>query len=129
MDMHKFSLTSAFVLSVFSFSLATDASAQGRYLSVSAQRSAIVECQYDMGIRSRPKLQVTYVDSPFGGPSTVKLLPSGSVDAQTAKVINSCADAKLGRGNGEVVKVVRVVKKKRCVSVMVGGDGYCLKAK
>ena len=90
--MHKFSLTSAFVLSVFSFSLATDASAQGRYLSVSAQSSAIVECQYDM-------------------------------------VINSCADAKLGRGNGEVVKIVRVVKKKRCVSVMVGGDGYCLKAK
>ncbi|MEO0372474.1 MAG: hypothetical protein AAF231_13535 [Pseudomonadota bacterium] len=96
---------------------------------MSEQRSAIVECQYDMGIRSRPKLQVTYVDSPFGGPSTVKLLPSGSVDAQTAKVINACADARLGRGNGEVVKVVRVVKKRRCISVMVAGTGYCLKAK
>lgn len=99
---------------------------QGGYLSVKEQRKAIVDCKYDIGLRGGTKLRATYVESPYGGPTHLRLLPSATVSEQQAELINACADQRLGRGTVEVVRVRKVdTTCPRGAAVMVGGSGYC----
>lgn len=91
-------------------------------LSVTEQRTAIVDCQYDLGVGGWPRFNVTYVEVPWGSQSTLTLLPGGRISAEEAAWINACADKKLGRNSGAVVAQPT---RRRCPSVMMGGSGYC----
>lgn len=96
------------------------------YLSVKEQRTAIVDCQYELGLRGWPKLNVTYVEKPWGGPSYVRMLPNRNISSQQAAQINACADQKLGRETVEATGPIRIQTEcARSYSVMVGGSGYC----
>lgn len=99
------------------------------YIPATEQHQAIVDCQYELGLRGAPKIQATYVAYPWGGDSVLRILPHGSVGANEAAWINACADARLGRDT-TVVRVKRVRKVDRAcppgASVLYRGAGYCV---
>ena len=99
------------------------------YIPATEQHQAIIDCQYELGLRGAPKIQATYVAYPWGGDSVLRILPHGSVGVEAAHWINACADAKLGRDT-TVVRVKRVPKTRglcaRGASVLYGGSAYCV---
>ncbi len=97
----------------------------GPYLSVKEQRTAIVDCQYSLGFRGWPRLEVTYTETPWGGPSVVRVLPDSTLSAHDAARINACADAKLGREGPKVVEREVQTSCPRGASILFGGAGYC----
>lgn len=109
---------------------AADLSSAKKYVSVTAQRGAIVDCKYELGRRGWPKLQATYVEKPWGGQTYLRILPGQRVSAEDAKWINACADQKLGRGSQALLAKPVQQQKGFCpkhAPVMYGGTGYCLK--
>ncbi|MEQ8899269.1 MAG: hypothetical protein RID23_19480 [Roseovarius sp.] len=99
------------------------------YIPATLQHQAIIDCQYELGLRGAPKIQATYVAYPWGGDSVLRILPHGSVGAGEAAWINGCADARLGRDTTPV-QVKRVPKTwGTCppgASVLYGGSAYCV---
>ncbi|KZY41054.1 hypothetical protein A3731_12370 [Roseovarius sp. HI0049] len=100
------------------------------YIPATEQHQAIIDCQYELGLRGVPKIQATYVAYPWGGDSVLRILPHGSVGAGEAAWINACADARLGRTTTQAVIVKRVRKVDGVcppwASVLYRGDGYCV---
>ena len=99
------------------------------YIPATEQHQAIIDCQYERGLRGAPKIQATYVAYPWGEDSVLRILPHGSVGAADAAWINACADARLGRASAPVQ--VRRVRKSKGVcpsyaSVLYGGTAYCV---
>lgn len=113
------------------FAQAADGSKAGKYVSVTTQRNAIVECKYELGRGGWPTMQATYVETPYGGQTHMRILPGQRVTAEDAKWINACADQKLGRKSGAVPAKPEPRPSGFCpkhAPVMYGGSRYCIKS-
>lgn len=106
-----------------------------RHIPATVQHQAIIDCQYELGLRGAPKIQATYVAYAWGGDTVLRILPHGSVGAGEAAWINACADARLGRGTATTTTTTVVtVKRVRKVdslcppwaSVLYRGSTYCV---
>jgi len=99
------------------------------YLSASDQHRALVECNYELGKRGWPKMQVTYVPYPWGGDSVFRILPDRNLSVEQAAWVNSCADKKLGRDTGVVGAKPADALRGNCprnAPVLYGGSAYCI---
>ncbi|MCZ0810735.1 MAG: hypothetical protein ACQEVT_05935 [Pseudomonadota bacterium] len=105
-------------------------SRQAPYVSVTEQRSALVACKDELGRRGWPRFQASYVEYPWGGQTTLRILPYRNVSANDAAWINSCADKALGRKTGPVMEIRRKASAGGCprnAPVLYRGAGYCIR--
>lgn len=107
---------------------AADLTVRTRHVTAAEQQQAILDCQYQMGLRGAPKIQAYHT----GGHTVLRIRPYGHVDTHAAARINACADARLGR-TAKVVQVERVPVRRTVVGacpswapVLYRGSGYCV---
>ena len=110
---------------------ASEMPADKKFVSVTEQRTAIVDCKYELGRGGWPKLQATYVETPWGGQAFLRILPGQLVSAEDAKWINACADKRLGRNSQALLAKPLQQPSGFCpkhAPVMYGGTRYCIKS-
>lgn len=114
----------------FGASTVTAAANPNRYISVSEQRSAILDCKHKFGIGGGVRLGGQWQEIPIGQQTRIWIVPHGRVTPEAANRINACADQALGRGGSPVVKVTGVARRAspcpKHAPVMYGGTQYCI---
>ncbi|MGX0904076.1 hypothetical protein ACSSV8_002662 [Roseovarius sp. MBR-79] len=105
-----------------------------RYIPVLEQRTAILDCRYEMGLRGAARFGAEWPELPPGGQTITWILPGSNLSPAQADRVNACADERLGRNPTPRFAVERREHTERRYSacprhapVIVGGSTYCLR--